>query len=228
MTDNWTTKLSAYLDEELDSVDRGMLEAHLNECAECRADLEQLKGVKSWAREFDGKQPERDVWPAIAGQIRNSPRGVVDLGTAREARTRRRWYARPQALAAAIGLLVVGSGSWWIARATAPQDRIAAVIDVSAPPEGFSVAAAINAAQTFGPAIEDLERLLLSEQNALDTATVRVLREKLAIIDEAMAEAREALAQDPASGYLIDHYTGMMRKKLTVLRSVARRVQAET
>ena len=132
------------------------------------------------------------------------------------------------ALAASIGVLLVGSGSWWLARATAPEDRIAAVMDLSAPAEGLSVASAIHAAQTYGPAIADLERMLLTEQGTLDTATVRVLREKLAIIDRAMAEAQEALAQDPNSEYLVDHYTGMMRKKLSVLRTVARRAQAET
>ena len=70
--------------------------------------------------------------------------------------------------------------------------------------------------------------MLLEEESNLDTSTVRVLREKLEIIDNAMDEAQQALARDPNSGYLIDHYTGMMRKKLSVLRSVARRVQAQT
>jgi hypothetical protein len=168
------------------------------------------------------------VWPDVAAEIRKSPHAVVSLNVEREARTSRHRFTIPQLIAAGISLLAVGSGSWWVARSTAPEDRIAAVIDVSAPPEGFAVAAAIHAAQTYGPAIADLERVLLEEESTLDTATVRVLREKLAIIDRAMAEAQEALARDPNSGYLSDHYTGMMRKKLSVLRSVARRMQAET
>jgi len=228
MTDKWTDQLSAYLDGELDSVDRAALEAHLGKCEECAAALKQLRGVVGWAQAYSGSEPERDVWPAIAGEIRKSPRGVVNLATVREERDSRRRLRLPMAFAASLSLLAVGSGSWWLARVTAPDDRIAAVIDVSAPAEGFAVAAAIHAAQTYGPAIADLEKLLLVEQGTLDTATVRVLREKLAIIDRAMAEAREALAQDPNSEYLVDHYTGMMRKKLTVLRTIARRVQAET
>jgi anti-sigma factor RsiW len=228
MTDKWTVQLSAYLDGELDSVDRAALEAHLASCDECRVAVEQLRGVVGWAQAYQGSNPQRDVWPQIAGEIRKSPQAAIKLGAEREARS---WWRRltvPQAVAAAVSLLLVGSGSWWVARATAPRDRIAAVIDVSAPPEGFTVAAAIHAAKTYGPAIADLERFLLSEQTTLDTATVRVLREKLAIIDRAMAEAQDALAQDPNSGYLIDHYTEMMRKKLSVLRAVARRAEAET
>lgn len=228
MTDKWTDRLSEFLDDELDSVDRAALEAHLQQCDECRTALGELRGVVGWARDFDGLEPPRDVWPNIAGEIRKSDRAVVNLSAERESRASRRRFTFPQLAAAAVALFAVGVGSWLAARSTAPPDRIAAVIDVSAPPEGFAVSAAINAAQTYGPAIADLERVLLEEEGSLDTATVRVLREKLAIIDEAMAEAREALAQDPNSGYLIDHYTGMMRKKLSVLRTVARRVQAET
>lgn len=228
MTDRWTERLSAYLDGELDSAERAEFEAHLEECDECRITLQKLRGVVGWAQTYQGSEPVRDIWPAIASEARKSPRAVVNLNAEREQRATRNRFTVPQLIAAGISLLVVGSGSWAVARSTAPQDRIAAVIDVSAPPEGFAVEAAIHAAQTYGPAIADLERVLLEGESVLDTATVRVLREKLAIIDRAMAEAQEALAEDPASGYLIDHYTGMMRKKLSVLRSVARRVQAET
>jgi anti-sigma factor RsiW len=174
MTDKWTDKLSAYLDEELDSVDRGALEAHLEECDECRTALKQLRGVVSWAQGYQGREPKHDVWPELAGELRKSQRAVVNLDAERERRGARYRISIPQLIAAGISLLVVGYGSWFVARSTAPEDRIAAVIDVSAPPEGFAVAAAINAAQTYGPAIADLERVLLEEENSLDTATVRV------------------------------------------------------
>jgi hypothetical protein len=61
----------------------------------------------------------------------------------------------------------------------------------------------------------------LLEQDGLDSVTIRVLRDKLLVIDRAIAEAREALARDPSSPYLADHYAGMMRTKLTLLRNAA-------
>jgi hypothetical protein len=228
MTDKWKDRLSAYVDGELDSVDRAALEAHVEQCDECRETLKQLRGVVGWAQSYEGRRPTRDVWPGIAAEIRKSPRAVVNLSTEREQRVSSRRFSIPQLIAAGISLLVVGSGSWFVARSTVPEDRLAEVIGVSAPAEGVTVAAAIHAARTYGPAIADLERLLLEEESSLDTTTVRILREKLLVIDKAMAEAQEALARDPNSGYLVDHYTGMMRKKLSVLRTIARRVRAET
>lgn len=226
MSDIWTDQLSAYLDGDLDPEDQSGLENHLEGCDECQKALKELRGVVGWARTYEGSEPERDVWPAVSEEIRKSDRAVVDLGATRNANLIRGRFRLPQAIAAVLSLLIVGSGGWWFARSLAPQDRIAAMIDPSPPAEGLSVATAIHAAQTYGPAIADLERVLMEGQGILDTSTVRVLRERLAVIDRAMQEAREALVQDPNSGYLVDHYTDMMRKKLNVLRTVARRAGA--
>lgn len=220
MSDQWTDRLSPYLDGELSQEERGDLERHLETCDECKTALEQLQRVVNWAGSYAGRAPSRDPWPHIASAIGRARPGVVSLANRR---VRGRFFRMPQALAAGIALLLVGTGSWWIARATAPENQMATVIDVSSSEAGVRVAAAIHAAQKYGPAIAELERALSDQQDSLDAATVKVLREQLAIIDRALAEAQEALARDPSSDFLVDHYTGMMKKKLTVLRAATRR-----
>jgi hypothetical protein len=227
MSDKWTEKLSDYLDGELTEADRAELGRHLETCADCRAALEQLRDIVGWADDYPGRQPERDVWPGISAAISDMPRGAVNLDARRRER-RQVMLSIPQALAAGIALAVVGAGSWWLARETAPQTQMAAVIDISAREAGSTVAATIFTAQKYGPAIADLEGVLLGEEGVLDSVTVRVLREKLAIIDRALAEAQDALARDPASDFLADHYTGMMKKKLRVLRGAARQVEVSS
>ncbi|MDJ0766851.1 MAG: zf-HC2 domain-containing protein [Myxococcota bacterium] len=224
MTDRWTKSLSEYLDGELDPEVASELESHLEECDDCRAAIVQLQSVVDWAESFPGIKPDRDSWPSILGEIRDTDRAVIDIGQKRQARQKPHWWKHPQALAAVFALIAVGLiGGFFIAGASRPRDQINAMIDLAQPAEGLPVSTAIHAAQTYGPAIAELETVLLEGEGILDTSTVRVLREKLDIIDQAMREAREALVKDPNSGYLVDHYTGMMRKKLTVLRSVARR-----
>jgi anti-sigma factor RsiW len=220
MNDKWTTRLSAYLDGELSTDERAALERHLETCGDCRATLQQLHRVVEWADGYEGREPGPNAWSQISAAIGDTPSGVVKL-------ERRRKPQRPtislrQAFAAAVALAVAGAGGWWLARATAPN-RMAQVIDMSGPTDvGVSVVATIEVAQTYGPAIADLERVVQQERDALDSTTVRVLQEQLVIIDRALAEARAALAQDPASDFLADHYAAMMKKKLSVLRAATR------
>lgn len=218
MSDQWTTRLSAYLDGELSVVECADLERHLESCDECRTDLKQLRAVVGWAAGYEASEPANDVWPRIAAGIAGRPSGVVDLGMRRRPQRRMR-FTIPQTLVAAVALALVGAGGWWLARATAPN-QMAMVIGVSATDAAATVTATIEVAQKYGPAIADLERVLLQGQDVLDSTTVRVLRQQLAIIDRALAEAREALARDPASEFLADHYAAMMKKKLNVLRAV--------
>lgn len=221
MSDQWTSRLSAYLDDELTQIERAELDRHMETCDDCRATVAQLRCVVSWAKDYPGRSTGGDVWHRIAASVRRTHPGVVNLPI-RSRRFQGTRYRLPQALAAGIVLALVGTGSWWLARATAPQGRMAAVMDAPTAEESPTIVLAIHAAQRYRPAIADLERVLLEEPGRLDSATVRVLREKLAIIDRALVEAQEALARDPYSDYLADHYTGMMKKKLTVLRSAAR------
>ncbi len=227
MSDKWTDKLSDYLDGAMSQADRTAFERHLDECVDCRTSLEGIRGVIAWANEYAGREPARDDWPEISAAIKDTPPNVVKLAT-------RRFYrsavvlSLPKALAATLALAVVGAGSWWLARETAPQNQMAAVIDVSAPEAGTTVAATIVTARKYGPAIAELEAVLLGDESVLDSVTVRVLREKLTIIDRALTEAQEALARDPASDFLADHYTGMMKKKLRVLRGAARQAEVSS
>ncbi|NIM50701.1 MAG: hypothetical protein GTN62_10150 [Gemmatimonadales bacterium] len=221
MSDHWTERLSAYVDGELEAGERDALEKHLAGCEQCRAVLKQLHGVKAWAEGYAGQPPRADIWPRIAATIRQRQEGAVveDIQVAR--RRRRRPSIRvPYAIAAGIALAAVAGGSWWLARATAPQPE-PQVVAAFAPTTGRSPELAILAAEKYGGAIAELERALMLGQSRLDTATVRVVQEKLAVIDRAIAEARRALAKDPNSSYLADHFASMMRRKLALLRNAA-------
>ena len=69
-------------------------------------------------------------------------------------------------------------------------------------------------------AIAELQDALSRNESRLDTSTVRVVRENLALIDRAIAQARAALDADPANAYLNLHLADTMRRKLELLRRV--------
>jgi predicted anti-sigma-YlaC factor YlaD len=212
MSDAWTDRLSAALDGELSLEERAAFDAHLESCSVCRADLARLREVRQWAAEYRGTPVHADVWRGVRGAI--DARRQVPLPMPR------RRVRVPVALAAGLALLVVGAGSWWVGRSTAVVTTAARAAALT-PLTPRQTSTALLAAERYGAAIAQLEQALLSEGSQLDTATVRVVRDMLAVIDRAIGEAREALAKDPGSDYLADHFATMMRKKLNLLRSAS-------
>jgi hypothetical protein len=66
--------------------------------------------------------------------------------------------------------------------------------------------------------VAELERVLAEGRGQLDSSTVRVLEQNLAIINRAVEQARRAVAADPANPYLRSHLTATMRRKADFLR----------
>jgi hypothetical protein len=85
------------------------------------------------------------------------------------------------------------------------------VATVAALPAGF-------AESQYDAAVTDLQRALEQGRSRLDPKTVTIIERNLETIDRAIAEARQALAADPASVYLNDYLARTMRKKLDLLR----------
>lgn len=214
MSDHWTTRLSEYLDDELSAAERSALESHLGECSRCGRTLDELRTVVSKAAAVEDGVPERDLWPGIAARL--TPRGgapVIPLAAGwQEARRPFTWGHL--VAAAVVGMLVSGAGVW-----AALGVGGAAVGAAAAEPAGPAAPMSVHyAAGDYDATVEELERLLSSAGGALDSATVRVLRENLRIIDRALDDARAALEADPASPYLNAHLASAMRRKAELLR----------
>jgi anti-sigma factor RsiW len=222
MSDQWTDRLSEYLDGELPDGERIALEAHLQSCGECSGVLAELRQVVTRARMLDNEAPRRDLWAGIAQRIGATGgwSGTVDLESRRAAR---RWsFSLPQLAAAGIALMAVSGGSVWLLRSPAQQRVPSAVTVPLGNPQAIN--AAINprsTSQSYATAVADLERVLASGRGQLDTTTIRVIEQNLAAIDRAIAQAQRALDADPANLYLNTHLAETMRRKLALLRQAA-------
>jgi anti-sigma factor RsiW len=202
MTDQWADRLSDYLDGHLAAAERAALEAHLPDCAGCRATLAELRRVVARARTLEERPPEVDLWPGIAGRI----------GGRRVARWRRVSFSVPQLLAASIALVLVGGGAT-VALLSRRQDVAPAVA-----PAERGVVVPVAGWTSYASAVAQLETALAQNRSRLDTATVRVVQQSLATIDRAIADAQRALAADPANAYLSQHLAHTMRRKVDLLR----------
>lgn len=224
MSDQWTDRLSEYLDGELDERERAALDAHLTGCAACATTLGELRRVVGRARALDDRPPATDLWPGIATRIGSS---IGDL--ARRRARRRVSFTVPQLIAAGLAMLAVSAGGVWIAvhrpatsiaRAPAPR-RVSPAAPASWPAKVDSSA---------DRALTELQDALTEGRRTgrLDSLTVRTLEHSLAVIDTAITEARRALTADPQSAYLNHHLADTMRRKLELLRQANRIAAART
>ncbi len=226
MSDVWTDRLSDYLDDELPPGERAALEGHLAQCAECSATLADLRRVVARARALESTGPATDLWPGIATRIGAAP------GLRAEGRTGGRAHGRftfslPQLLAAGIALMVLSGGSVWLLR---PGSTPSIASGAAPAPAGSALGTPASwqrrAAPGYDAAVADLERVLAEGRGRLDTATVRVLEQNLRVIDQAIDQARRAVAADSANAYLNSHLAETMRRKLDLLRQAASLVSA--
>ncbi len=67
--DPWQTRLSEVLDGELAESERAAFEAHVAGCASCREELAELRRLVEAARALPAREPERDLWPALAAAL---------------------------------------------------------------------------------------------------------------------------------------------------------------
>ena len=227
--------LSDYLDGDLDATARAAIDAHLADCADCRvvvADLTAM-GVSAGAWRQAAPQPAQDLWPGIATRL-NGPREVAPTASGapplravpRLAWHQRRWSVGIPELAVAAALIAAVGGALAWPRGAPPAPVVAGPVPIVAEADEFDIGAAqvtpVNFADAqYDAAVVDLERVLREQRDRLDPRTVVVLERNLRIIDDAIGEARQALATDPANALLNAHLAGARQRKLDLLRRAA-------
>jgi hypothetical protein len=220
--DQWTDRLSEYLDDELTPGERAQVEAHLEACAECTTVLDGLGAVAARAASLPSPPPATDLWPGIAARLERR----TTVTPFRERAARRFSFTMAQLVAAAAALILLSGGSVWLAqfggRTTSlpPIGAVAEAPGITAAPssEGAITASAAITDPRYDEAINDLQRTLDAGRSQLDPSTVKILESNLAAIDRAIDQSRRALDADPANLYLHSHLAEARQRKLALLR----------
>ncbi len=213
MNDQWTNRLSEYIDGELDSTERAAIEAHLATCGRCYATLGDLRQVVARAKSLEDAEPEADLWPDIRARLTPGRRPGVNRDATLS--RRRLSFTVPQLLAASIALVLLSGSGAWLALRQGPTN--------AEEPVALTRPTSTRAASWTGStdiAIGELQAALTQNEKRLDSTTVRIVRKNLAIINRAIAEARIALRNDPGNAYLNLHLANTMRRKVELLRRV--------
>jgi len=185
------------------------------------------RAVAALPREIE---PTADLFPAIRARIdaaRVVPLGAGDgmvpaaVKDAASIRQPRPW--RTPLIAAAVVCAVAGSAIMIRAGTRTAPIAAANAVAPEASHQSFTPApepraAASSIAADYQMASDDLERVLHARLDRLSPTTAQTIRRSLAAIDEALAETRAALEQDPSSRDLLELLDSVYRQKLTLLR----------
>jgi hypothetical protein len=216
----------AWIQEKVDgtigSIRGAQLDLHLDECANCRALLEDLQRIHDAAADLPVLAPPDRAWLQIAGRLRQEGRIRSDETGTRAAGTGGRrvaaWLAVAAALVIAAGYAVVRFGP---SGAPAPAQTASATPGPGTATDASSVDA-VNAVETaqaqFEKAIADLEKVAKANQQVIDPATSATIEKNLGILDQAIADNRAAVKSEPASVAARETLFETLRQKVSLLQ----------
>jgi hypothetical protein len=249
--EQFAEQLADYLESDASEATRVAIESHAASCAECGALLADLRELRVNAAALAPRVPQRDLWAGIAARIETpvvelSPSGRLDPINVEGDRRTRRIRQRVWTGLAAAGLVAVTATitHQLTKRSVAPNSTVAVKSQPTDTPLVATTPAANTAdsspnATTPAPSTTSLASNTLAPEKAydaeiarlravvaqrratLDTTTINVIERNLKIIDDAIAQCRQALLKDPASRYLMQSLNDALDTKIQLLRTAA-------
>jgi hypothetical protein len=202
MHEEWTDRLSDYLDGELSVEDGVAVEAHLRDCAHCSDVLNELKRVVARARAIVPRPPQADLWAGIAERIdaagRSSAHPVegTNLTMLPRRKPRRVAFTLPQLAAAALVVAAVSGGLAWELRPSFSGTPKGAPYEGSAPYErsaSADTAADVGRAFRGAESAADVGRAFRGAEAGGSDARIETVGMADAQYDAAVADLEKAL-----------------------------------
>jgi anti-sigma factor RsiW len=222
-----------YVDGTLPAAERGGLEAHLVDCATCRAMEHDFRAIRLTARTLERRVPPAQVWNHIAEAVdaERPPASHKRLAFLRPltshvgAIVRSSTASGTRSALAIAATLVLGLGvaSWlaWnqISQPGPAAPRASAPAAAADPELAQSVEHELKLAEEhYQKAIAGLEQITRTESSALDPQVATVLQKNLEVIDQAIGESRAALRTQPTSDVAQESLFEALRNKVALLQ----------
>jgi hypothetical protein len=216
--ERYRQSIQELIDGTLGPIRKAELELHLDQCDDCRAFADDLRRIRDLAGSLDELEPPDRVWLQIAGRLRQEGRVTTPAVAPRGRRS-----MAVLALAAALVLAVAGSILVLMRVKDAPQGPgtpgAAASGNAAATDPVEDVAAEFRLAeQHLQNAIGKLEAAAKTDDDIIDAQTAASLQKNLQVIDQAIAESRAALQQEPQSTRARDSLFELLRRKVVLLQ----------
>lgn len=201
-------QLSDFVDGRLAPEGRHEIETHLALCARCAHDRDRLEVLLARSRALPAEvAPPAEIWSVVQRRIVPAP-----------ASGRHRVWL----VAAAALLLVAVSSAVTALLVRRPQVVVVRHEDTGAPIAAVRLPVAARAVDAdYQAVIRELDESLAQRRAQLSPETIAKVEASLRVVDQAIGEARRALAADPANRDLVDLLAASYERKLELLRQAS-------
>jgi hypothetical protein len=190
------------------------LEAHASKCASCRAEVDAWKGLSRAATELHAEWDSAWLWPRIERALAEDS---ARRRSSRWARFADRLRLAPlgwQTAAAGLLLAALTAGAvWFIAPPTPDPGNIALLPDPV-------VREVERAEAAYEQAIDKLDTQARPQLENSSTPLLASYREKLQVLDSAIAELKSEARMNPGNGHLRRQLLAMYLEKQHTLEQV--------
>lgn len=217
-------RIQDYVDDLLCREERAEVEQHIIQCAVCQDEIAAYRNLVADLRDSPREiEPQQDLLAginaridALAAETQAMPSATTQLEARRISDMSVRALRYP--LAAAAVLLIIVSAAL---TAGLVRDNSSGPVAANDAPRTNGVVTNVVDAR-YSNATNELEQELDVLRPQLAPATIQLVEENLRVIDQALAEARAALREDPNNAALSDLMRSAYEKKLDLLRHAVR------
>jgi len=205
-------ELGAYMDGET----RPGVEAHLRECVFCRVVSEDLRALRSAARELPLAEPAPAVWANIRAQLAaegafaEKPGAWSWLGQLE-------FLRRPLPVAAFACMLALGC--WLTAPRNYPQPETSASLAASAGEPAVARMAFVGGGTGLEHAVRELEDAFKAREGSLAPDVKATYENGLSSLDASIRECNESLQREPGNSLAHEYLFAAYSQKAEVLSS---------
>ena len=201
-------QLNDFVDGRLSPASRHELETHLARCARCARDRDRLEALLVQSRALPAEvTPPPELWSAVHREI----------VAAASSRMPRAWL-----LAAAALLLIAVSSAVTALLVRRPQVVAVRHGETATAVAALRLPVAVRSVDAdYQAVIRELDESLAERRGQLSPETIAKVEANLRVVDQAIGEARRALAADPANRDLVDLLASSYERKLELLRQAS-------
>ncbi len=210
--------LDDYVTGDLTEDARAPVAEHIAACGLCRSETESLQAIVARARELPRSvDPPAEAWTGIRSAIARDTIAVGGSSSGASIGKGRRPYLAAASVILAAVLSSAGTAWYMTMRNLSGNLPAATAVNPSSETPATLAAFAIEENNYLRTASR-LQDLLDQQEGSLAPETVAQLRASLHAIDDAIFEARNALARDPANKLLVERLSSNYRQKVDLLR----------